>query len=489
MKVIDALGVACPGPVVAAKKELEEGKKEGFQILVDNQIAVDNLRKFASSQNCEFAYTRLEEKKYEVHIVPTDKTKLSSAKMEEEQPQEVKPAGQGTVVVLCSNKMGEGDEALGKILIKGYIYALTQLEELPKTVLMYNSGVFLACEGSESLEDLKTLESKTLEDGFWNDSKKSGKVLQEIKVIKNKKDKYLKLESELSNLEEMNELLQLEDDEALVKELLKNTSNIQKEIENLEIETLLSGKYDINNAIVTIHPGAGGTESQDWAEMLYRMYTRWANANNYSVKELDYLDGDEAGLKSVTFLISGDYAYGYMKCEKGVHRLVRISPFDAGGRRHTSFASVEVLPEITEDIEIDINPDDLRIDTYRASGAGGQHINKTSSAVRITHIPTNTVVACQTERSQIQNRETAMKMLKSKLLNLKEQEQKEKIEDLKGEQKDIAWGSQIRSYVFCPYTLVKDHRTNYEVGNVQAVMDGDLNEFMKSYLKSLQNEK
>ena len=327
-------------------------------------------------------------------------------------------------------------------------------------------------------QDLKTLESKTLEDGFWNDSKKSGKVLQEIKVIKNKKDKYLKLESELSNLEEMNELLQLEDDEALVNELLKNTSNIQKEIENLEIETLLSGKYDINNAIVTIHPGAGGTESQDWAEMLYRMYTRWANANNYSVKELDYLDGDEAGLKSVTFLISGDYAYGYMKCEKGVHRLVRISPFDAGGRRHTSFASVEVLPEITEDIEIDINPDDLRIDTYRASGAGGQHINKTSSAVRITHIPTNTVVACQTERSQIQNRETAMKMLKSKLLNLKEQEQK-----------DIAWGSQIRSYVFCPYTLVKDHRTNYEVGNVQAVMDGDLNEFMKSYLKSLQNEK
>ena len=337
-------------------------------------------------------------------------------------------------------------------------------------------------------QDLKTLESKTLEDGFWNDSKKSGKVLQEIKVIKNKKDKYLKLESELSNLEEMNELLQLEDDEALVNELLKNTSNIQKEIENLEIETLLSGKYDINNAIVTIHPGAGGTESQDWAEMLYRMYTRWANANNYSVKELDYLDGDEAGLKSVTFLISGDYAYGYMKCEKGVHRLVRISPFDAGGRRHTSFASVEVLPEITEDIEIDINPDDLRIDTYRASGAGGQHINKTSSAVRITHIPTNTVVACQTERSQIQNRETAMKMLKSKLLNLKEQEQKEKIEDLKGEQKDIAWGSQIRSYVFCPYTLVKDHRTNYEVGNVQAVMDGDLNEFMKSYLKSLQND-
>lgn len=334
--------------------------------------------------------------------------------------------------------------------------------------------------------ELTKLEKQTLEQGFWNDSKKSGKVLQDIKIIKNKKDKYTKLKSELLNLEEMNELLQIDKDESMAKELLKNTLSLEKDIENLEIETLLSGKYDINNAIVTIHPGAGGTESQDWAEMLYRMYTRWANDNGYTVKELDYLDGDEAGLKSVTFLISGDYAYGYMKSEKGVHRLVRISPFDAGGRRHTSFASVEILPEITEDIEIDINPDDLRIDTYRASGAGGQHINKTSSAVRITHIPTNTVVACQTERSQIQNRETAMKMLKSKLLNLKEQEHKEKIEDLKGEQKDIAWGSQIRSYVFCPYTLVKDHRTNYEVGNVQGVMDGDLNEFMKSYLKSLQ---
>ena len=210
--------------------------------------------------------------------------------------------------------------------------------------------------------------------------------------------------------------------------------------------------------------------------------------SGYTVQELDYLDGDEAGLKSVTFLISGEYAYGYMKSEKGVHRLVRISPFDSGGRRHTSFASVEVLPEITEDIEIDINPDDLRIDTYRASGAGGQHVNKTSSAIRITHIPTNIVVACQTERSQIQNRETAMKMLKSKLLDLKEREHKEKIEDLKGEQKDIAWGSQIRSYVFCPYTLVKDHRTNYEVGNVHGVMDGDINAFMKEYLKNYKEE-
>ena len=312
-------------------------------------------------------------------------------------------------------------------------------------------------------KELTDLEEKTSNPNFWNDSKTSSKVLQNIKIIKAKKDTYQKLQSELDNLLDMNELLQVESDEQIAEELQKSTASISKEIDNLEVKTLLSDKYDINNAIVTIHPGAGGTESQDWAEMLYRMYVRWANANNYTVKELDYLDGDEAGLKSVTFLISGEYAYGYMKSEKGVHRLVRISPFDAGGRRHTSFASVEILPEITEDIEIEINPDDLRIDTYRASGAGGQHINKTSSAVRITHIPTNTVVACQTERSQIQNRETAMKMLKSKLLSLKEQEQKERIDDLKGEQKDIAWGSQIRSYVFCPYTLVKDHRTNYEV--------------------------
>ena len=325
-----------------------------------------------------------------------------------------------------------------------------------------------------------------MEPGFWEDNAKSGKVLQKIKLLKNKRDSFQNIYSNLENLLELSELLKVEQDESLAEELVKGTSVIEKEIEAFEVKILLSGPYDVNNAIVTIHPGAGGTESQDWAEMLYRMYTRWANANGYELKELDYLDGDEAGIKSVTFLISGDYAYGYMKSEKGVHRLVRISPFDAGGRRHTSFASVEILPEITEDIEININPDDLRVDTYRASGAGGQHINKTSSAVRITHIPTNTVVACQTERSQIQNRETAMKMLKSKLLDLKEQEHKEKIEDLKGIQKDIAWGSQIRSYVFCPYTLVKDHRTNYETGNIQAVMDGDLNGFMNEYLKYIQ---
>ena len=332
-------------------------------------------------------------------------------------------------------------------------------------------------------KELKELESKTTENDFWNDTDNSSKVLKQINSLKSKVEGFKKLNNELNNLLEMSELLQVEEDEELAKDLLKSTDILEKDIEKLEITTLLSGKYDNNNAILTIHPGAGGTEAQDWAEMLYRMYTRWANANGYEVKELDYLEGDEAGLKSVTFSVNGDYAYGYLKGEMGVHRLVRISPFDAGGRRHTSFASVEVLPEITDDIELDINPDDIKMDVYRASGAGGQHINKTSSAVRLTHIPTGIIVACQTERSQFQNRDTAMKMLKSKLLNLKEKEQKDTIDELKGIQMDIAWGSQIRSYVFCPYTLVKDHRTNYEVGNVQAVMDGDLNGFIDSYLK------
>ena len=328
---------------------------------------------------------------------------------------------------------------------------------------------------------LSELEKETLKQDFW--SKDNSSILQEIKILKDKVNSYTKVYTSLENLEEMNNLLTTEEDNDLIKELLHDTKQLKEDIENLEIKTLLSGKYDANNAIVSMHPGAGGTESQDWVEMLYRMYTRWAEKHGFQVKELDYLEGDEAGIKSVTFLVKGEYAYGYLKGEMGVHRLVRISPFDSGGRRHTSFASVEVLPEINDDIEVDINPDDLRIDTYRASGAGGQHINKTSSAVRITHIPTNIVVTCQSERSQIQNRETAMKMLKSKLFDLKEKEHEKNIFDLKGEQKDIAWGSQIRSYIFCPYTLVKDHRTNYEVGNVQAVMDGQLDDFIKEYLK------
>ena len=333
-------------------------------------------------------------------------------------------------------------------------------------------------------KQLKELEQETAKPEFWENTQNNTKVLTKIKNIKNKYTSYKELEAELSNLLELAQLVKEEYDEDMAKDIMHNLKKQEKNLEKMELKTLLSGIYDSNNAIITIHPGAGGTESQDWAEMLYRMYTRWATKNDYMVKELDYLEGEEAGIKSVTFEIIGENAYGYMKGEMGVHRLVRISPFDSGGRRHTSFASLEVLPEITDDIQIDINPDDLRVDTYRSSGAGGQHINKTSSAVRITHIPTNIVVACQSERSQIQNRETAMKMLKSKLFDLKEKEHKERIEDLKGEQKDIAWGSQIRSYVFCPYTMVKDHRTNYEVGNVQAGMDGEIDGFMESYLKS-----
>ena len=333
-----------------------------------------------------------------------------------------------------------------------------------------------------NLEELKNESSK---ENFWQDAENSAKVFSKIKVLERKINNYTKLDEELNNLIEMNELLNLEFDPELLNELLNSSKTLDEKLNTIKIETYFSGKYDSNNAILTLHPGAGGTESQDWAQMLYRMYGKWASSNGFKIKELDYLDGEEAGLKSVTFIISGENAYGYLKGEMGVHRLVRISPFDSGGRRHTSFASCEVLPEITDDIEIEINSDDLRIDTYRASGAGGQHINKTDSAVRITHIPTNIVVSCQSERSQTMNKETAMRMLKSKLLDLKEKENKEKISELKGEQKEIAWGSQIRSYVFCPYTLVKDHRTNYETGNVQAVMDGEITDFMIEYLKKL----
>lgn len=335
--------------------------------------------------------------------------------------------------------------------------------------------------------ELEELESKTTSTSFWDDVKNSSKILKKITELKNKISNFKETESELKNIKELYEMLKEESEFELEKELNKSVSRLEEKVNKLEISTLLSNKYDTNNAIITLHPGAGGTEAHDWVQMLYRMYCRWANDNGYKIEELDYLPGDEAGIKSVTFLVSGNYAYGYLKGEQGVHRLIRISPFDAGGRRHTSFASVEVLPEITDDIEIDINPDDLRVDTYRASGAGGQHVNKTSSAVRITHIPTNIVVTCQTERSQLQNRETALKMLKSKLLHIKEQEHKNTIDELKGVQMDIAWGSQIRSYIFCPYTLVKDHRTDYEVGNVDAVMDGDLNGFITSYLKYIKN--
>lgn len=340
---------------------------------------------------------------------------------------------------------------------------------------------------SEVEEELANLEKQTLSQDFWQDTENQAKVLSKISSLKKKVTLFKAVENDLNATQEIFDLVVEENDNNLEKEITDALKNLENKINELEISTLLSGKYDANNAIITIHPGAGGTEAQDWAEMLYRMYTRWANANDFKVEELDYLDGEEAGLKSVTFQVSGEYAYGYLKSEHGVHRLVRISPFDSGGRRHTSFASVEVLPEINEDEDIYINPDDIKMDVFRSSGAGGQHINKTSSAVRLTHIPTGIVVACQTERSQFQNRDTAMKMLKSKLLALKEKANKETIDDLKGVQMDIAWGSQIRSYVFCPYTLVKDHRTNYEVGDVQGVMDGNINGFIFAYLKYIAN--
>lgn len=289
-------------------------------------------------------------------------------------------------------------------------------------------------------QELTKLEKQTMQDDFWEDSQKSSVIYSKMSIIQKKIRIYENIKNELENLIELNELLLIENDAVLEKELIYNTQKIEKDFDEIEVQTLLSGKYDANNAIVTLHPGAGGTESQDWAEMLYRMYTRWGASNGYTVKELDYLDGEEAGLKSVTFLVSGENAYGYLKSENGVHRLVRISPFDSGGRRHTSFASVEVLPEITEDNnEIEINPDDLRVDVYRSSGAGGQHINKTSSAIRIVHLPTNIVVTCQSERSQFQNRDTAMRMLKSKLLALKEKEEREKMADIKGTEMEIAW--------------------------------------------------
>lgn len=337
-------------------------------------------------------------------------------------------------------------------------------------------------------QELQELEEQTKQNDFWNDTENSKKVLQQIKVLKDKVQSFEILVKMQDDIFAMIELIEEANDESMLDELKQDVKNFTKGVDKLEISALLSGKHDINNAIITIHPGAGGTESQDWAEMLYRMYSMWCDKNGYKLEELDYLEGDVAGIKSVTFSVTGPFAYGYLKSENGVHRLVRISPFDSGGRRHTSFASLEVMPEIEEDLSVEIDPKDLKVDTYRSSGAGGQHVNKTESAIRITHIPTNTIVSCQTQRSQIQNRETAMKMLISKLTQLKEQANKANISELKGVQREIAWGSQIRSYVFCPYTMVKDHRTNFETGNVQAVMDGELNDFIDAYLKSIANK-
>ena len=330
--------------------------------------------------------------------------------------------------------------------------------------------------------EIEELEQKAAEPGFWDDLENSQKVLQKTKGLKTRVERYERIVSDLDDLKTLNELGMEEDDADIVPEIRDGLATLRHRYDTLRLEMLLTGPYDRNNAILTLHAGAGGTEAQDWVQMLLRMYTRWAEAHDYTVKILDYLDGDEAGIKSVTINVIGENAYGYLKSESGVHRLVRISPFDASGRRHTSFASLEVMPELDDTIQVDINPEDLRVDTYRASGAGGQHINKTDSAIRITHIPTGVVVSCQTERSQFQNKDTAMKMLRSKLMKLKEREHKEKIEDLKGVQLDIAWGSQIRSYVFMPYTLVKDHRTNHEMGDVNAVMDGELDSFINAFL-------
>ncbi len=321
------------------------------------------------------------------------------------------------------------------------------------------------------------------ESGFWDDVQKAQEVTQEAKRAKDKIDKFKSLNERIDDVEVLKELME-ENDEETAQEIISEVKSLSKEIDSLKIETILSGEYDRNDAILTLHTGVGGSDANDWTEMLLRMYTRWCEKKGYSLETIDYLPGDEAGVKSVTLKVKGEFAYGYLKAEKGIHRLVRISPFNANGKRQTSFASVEVLPELTSDQDIEINPVDLRIDTYRAGGAGGQHVNKTESAVRITHIPTGIVVQCQNERSQFSNRDTAMGMLKSKLIELKERAHKEKIEDLTGELKDMGWGSQIRSYVFHPYSMVKDHRTNVETSNVNGVMDGDIDNFIIAYLNS-----
>ncbi len=338
---------------------------------------------------------------------------------------------------------------------------------------------------SSMKSQIQQLENRATEPGFWDDLENSQKVLKQTSDLKAKVEKYEKLDTMYFDALTLIELADEAEDESLFDEALAEVEAVETLLASARLETLLTGEYDKNNAILTFHAGSGGTEAQDWAQMLYRMYTRWATAHGFNVKEVDYLDGDEAGLKSAVLLIEGENAYGYLKSEAGVHRLVRVSPFDSAGRRHTSFSSLEVMPEIEEDTSVVIPPEEIKMDVYRASGAGGQKVNKTSSAVRLTHIPTGIVVASQVERSQYQNRDVAMKMLISKLVEIKEQQHLEKISDIKGVQKEITWGSQIRSYVFMPYTLVKDHRTGFEMGNVNAVMDGDLDGFINAYLKGL----
>ena len=363
---------------------------------------------------------------------------------------------------------------------------MLQFEELRLRLLGHEDALKDLADalGLEKMKkEIEDLDAKTAENGFWDDIKGSQVVLKRQSSLKNKVNAYEKLKQDYDDALVMIELANEEEDESLVEECEESVKKIENDLESMTLSTLLSGEYDSKNAILTFHAGSGGTEAQDWAQMLFRMYCRWGERHGYKVTTLDYLDGEEAGLKSASILIEGENAYGYMKSETGVHRLVRVSPFDSEGRRHTSFASIEVMPEIDDTIEVDIAPEDIKMDVYRSSGAGGQKVNKTSSAVRLTHIPTGIVVACQVERSQHQNREVAMTMLKSKLIEIKEREHLDKISDIKGEQKEIGWGSQIRSYVFMPYQLVKDNRTNFEMGNIANVMDGDIDGFINAYLK------
>ena len=340
----------------------------------------------------------------------------------------------------------------------------------------------------ESKERVADLERETMVQDFWNDAEKSSKKLQEIKQLKDKVESYEELCSRLEDAYALCEMAIEANDDDSVEEVVSETEFIETEAEKKRIEVLLSGPYDKNNAILSFHPGAGGTEAQDWASMLYRLYTRWGEKHGFNVKLIDWLDGDEAGIKSATIMVEGINAYGYLKSENGVHRLVRISPFDSSGRRHTSFSSVEVMPEFDDDDSIVIRDEDIEVTAHRSSGAGGQHINKTDSAIRIVHKPTGIVVGCQTERSQLQNKETAMKMLKSKLMEIKMREKLERIEDIQGNKANIEWGSQIRSYVFMPYTLAKDTRTGYEDGNIDAVMDGEIDGFINAYLKHISKD-
>ncbi|WP_152513289.1 MULTISPECIES: peptide chain release factor 2 [Clostridium] len=333
---------------------------------------------------------------------------------------------------------------------------------------------------------LSELELKMQEPNFWDDIEKAQEVTQSAKFIKDKIDKFNEIKARVEDVEVLIQLSLEEEDYSSSKEIRAEIKDLEDIIDKLKIETLLSGEYDRNNAILALHTGVGGNDAQDWTEMLYRMYSRWCENHGFKIEVLDYVPADEAGIKGVTIKVSGEFAYGYLKSEKGVHRLVRISPYNSNGKRQTSFAGCEVLPELTENQDIDIRSEDLKIDTYRSGGAGGQHVNKTESAIRITHIPTGVVVQCQSQRSQHTNKEYAMKMLKSKLIDIKEREHKDRIEDISGEQKDNGWGSQIRSYVFHPYNLVKDHRTSVETGNINAVMDGDIDIFINGYLKDNQ---